>query len=87
MRMPPEKRRKAPRGTTATDGIRSAEVSAPLEAPIDHSLASGAASIAAHHGQFGPGCWTRLNAIAPRCAATTPTGQVDLREEQGPRSG
>ena len=70
MRMP-EKRRKPPRVTTK-DGMRSSAVSAPWRAPNAPQIAS-AASIAAHHGQFGPGCCTSLKAIAPPISATAPT--------------
>src|SRR3984885_5037179 len=70
MRMP-EKRRNPARVTT-NDGILSSAVSAPWRAPNAPQIAN-AASRAAHHGQFGPGCCTSLKAIAPPISATAPT--------------
>src|SRR6516162_4328966 len=67
----PEKSRNIARLTTK-DGILSRAVSVPVKAPIRPQIAS-AASIAAHHGQAGPGCWTSLNAITPPKSATAPT--------------
>src|SRR5580700_8578110 len=67
----PEKSRNPPRVTTK-DGILSRAVIAPWRAPITPQQAS-AASIAAHHGQSGPGCWTSLKAITPPISATAPT--------------
>src|SRR5690242_1171637 len=67
----PENRRNPARVTTK-EGIRSSDVSAPWTAPIAPQMAS-AARIAAHHGQFGPGCWTSLKAITPPIRATAPT--------------
>ena len=40
-------------------------------APIAPQIAN-AASIAAHQGQFGPGCCTSLKAITPPISATAP---------------
>src|SRR6478672_3957282 len=67
----PEKSRNTPRLTTK-DGILSRAVSVPVKAPIRPQPTS-AASIAAHHGQPSPGCWTSLKAITPPKSATAPT--------------
>ena len=67
----PENSRNPARVTTK-DGILSRAVSVPWRAPIRPQQAS-AASIAAHHGQSGPGCWTSLKAITPPIIATAPT--------------
>src|SRR5580693_7522738 len=68
----PEKRRNPARVTTK-DGIWSRATSVPARAP-NTPQATSAASMAAHHGQPGPGCCcTSLKAITPPISATAPT--------------
>src|SRR5215469_11619975 len=66
----PEKRRN-PARVTMKDGILSRAVSVPWTAP-NRPQQTSAASMAAHHGQPGPGC-TSLKAITPPISATAPT--------------
>src|SRR6516162_4683128 len=66
----PEKRRNPARVTTK-DGILSRAVSVPWREP-NRPQTTSAASMAAHHGQPGPGC-TSLKAITPPISATAPT--------------
>src|ERR1700732_2039841 len=67
----PEKSR-TPARVTRKDGILSRAVSIPWRAPNTPQETS-AASMAAHHGQPGPGCCASLKAITPPISATAPT--------------